>query len=108
MALIQKYVPKSTGADGPTFAAAAGGGDTIDACASAIVCLRTTGTISTVTFVTPGTLPNGDAYPDKVVAMPATGERWIVLGPEYADANGQCAVTYSAVTGLTIAAIQKG
>lgn len=108
MAVLQKYIPKTTGADGPTWAAATGGGDTIDQCASAIVGLRTTGTVCTVTFVTPGTLPNGDAYPDKAIVMPATGERWIVLGPEYADANGQCAVTYSAVTGLTITAIQKG
>lgn len=107
MAVIAKYIPKVTGADGPTFVAANVGGDLIDQCASAIVVLRTSGTISNVTFVTPGTLPNGDSYPDKVVAMPATGERWIVLGPEYADANGQCAVTYSAVTGLTIAAIHN-
>lgn len=104
MAVIPKYIPKVSGTDGPTFAAANAGGDLIDQCASAIVMLRTSGTISNVTFVTPGTLPNGDAYPDKVVAMPATGERWIALGPEYADANGQCAVTYSSVVGLTIAA----
>lgn len=108
MAVIQKYVPKATGADGPTYASASGGGDLIDQCASAIVVLRTTGTISNVTFVIPGNLPNGDAYPDKVVAMPATGERWITLGPEYADANGQCAVSYSSVTGLTLTAIQRG
>lgn len=107
MAVISKYIPKVTGADGPTFVAANAGGDLIDQCASAIVCLRTSGTVSNVTFVTPGTLPNGDAYPDKVVAMPATGERWIVLGPEYADANGQCAVSYSSVVGLTIAAFHN-
>lgn len=107
MAVISKYVPKVTGADGPTYAAAAGGGDLIDGAASAIVILRTSGTVSNVTFVAPGTLPNGDAYPDKVVAMPATGERWIVLGNEYCDANGQCAVTYSSVVGLTIAAIHN-
>lgn len=107
MAVIPKYIPTVAGTTGPTFAAASGGGDLIDQCASAVVMLRTTGTLSNVTFTTPGTLPNGDAYPDKVVAMPATGERWIALGPEYADANGQCAVSYSSVTGLTIAAFHN-
>lgn len=107
MALISKYIPKVTGVDGPTFVAASAGGDTIDQCASAIVMLRTSGTAITATFVTPGTLPNGDSYPDKVVSLPATGERWIVLSSEYADANGQCAVTYSAVTGLTVAAAHR-
>jgi hypothetical protein len=107
MAVISKFIPTTAGATAPSFVAAAGGGDLIDQCASAIVILKTSGTISNVTFVIPGSLPNGDAYPDKVITMPATGERWIVLGPEYADANGQCSVTYSSVTGLTIAAVHR-
>jgi hypothetical protein len=104
MAVIPKFIPSVAGTTGPTFVAANAGGDLIDQAASAVVMLRTTGTISTVTFVTPGSLPNGDPYPDKVVTMPATGERWIVLSNEYIDPNGQCAVSYSSVVGLTIAA----
>lgn len=107
MAVLTAYIPNTAGATAPTYAAAAGGGDTIPNCDGAVVILKTSGTASNVTFVTPGTLPNGDAYPDKVVTMPATGERWIVLGPEYAAADGSCAVTYSSVTGLTVAVVKR-
>jgi hypothetical protein len=90
-----------------TFTACAGGGDSILDPIGAVVVIRNgSGAPITVTFVTPGNLPNGDAYPDHTVSVPATtGERWIKLGPEYVNATGQCDVTYSGVTSLTMAVV---
>lgn len=62
----------------------------------------------TVTLVTPGTLPTGDAYPDKTYSVPATtGERWIPVLPDYRNASGLADITFSAVTSVTAAAINR-
>lgn len=102
MAIINKQVLGVVGA-AITWNAASGGGDLINQPGRAIVGIKnTSGASITATFVTPGTLPNGDAYPDHTVSVPATtGERWLVLGEEYTDANSQCTVTWSSATGVT-------
>lgn len=60
-----------------------------------------------VTLVTPGTLGTGDAYPDKVIAVPAAAERWIPVLQDYQGPSGVAAVTFSAVASVTAAAINR-
>ena len=60
-----------------------------------------------VTLVTPGTLPTGDAYPDRVIAVPAGAERWIPVLPDYAQAGGTATVNFSATASVTAAAINR-
>ncbi|PSS42902.1 hypothetical protein C6401_15190 [Arthrobacter woluwensis] len=60
----------------------------------------------TVTLITPSTLPTGDAYPDKAYTIPAAGERWIPVLPDYRDPNdGAAHITFSATTSVTAAQI---
>lgn len=60
-----------------------------------------------VTLVTPGTLNTGDAYPDKVIAVPAGTERWIPVLPDYQAPGGLAAVNFSATASVTVAAIYR-
>jgi hypothetical protein len=67
----------------------------------------------TVTIVVPGNTTYGEATPDKVVTVPATtGEKWIPLRKEYADAAnagvGRCTITTSDQTSVTAAVVQVG
>jgi hypothetical protein len=65
-----------------------------------------------VTVVVPGTLITGDAYPDKVIALPiTTGELWIPLRKEYdaGDGTGRATLTTSAQdAGITVAIVRMG
>lgn len=64
--------------------------------------------VVTVTLTTPGNLPTGDAYPDKVYSVPATtGERWIPILPDYRQPSGLASVTFSAVASVTAAAVNR-
>lgn len=60
-----------------------------------------------VTVATPGTIDGDLAIPDRVVAV-AAGETRIFgrLGPVYHQSDGTVHVNYSAVTSVTVAAIQ--
>jgi hypothetical protein len=60
-----------------------------------------------VTFDTPGSLPTGDAYPDKVYAVPAAGERWIPVLADYRQPGGLANVAFSATASVTAAAIYR-
>lgn len=93
----------------PTFASAAGGGDTVvpDDRTFLHVKNASAGAI-TVTVVVPGTT-YGQANPDVAVSVPATtGER--MIGPLTAalvnPATGVVDISYSGVTSLTVAAIR--
>jgi len=109
VAQITNYTPPLTGA--PPTPGAAAAGDTARCDDHCFLLVRNTSASSVnVTVVTPATLPTGDAYPDKVVAVGAgTGagnvvptEVWIPLIRDYADpTTGQAAVNYSATTGIT-------
>jgi hypothetical protein len=57
------------------------------------------------TIVTPNNLPNGDAYPDKVVAIPAATEKFVQLGNDYADSSNLASVNWSATASVTWAAL---
>jgi hypothetical protein len=59
-----------------------------------------------VTLTTPATLPSGDAYPDKVVAVAAGAEKHIPVLEDYRDpATGLAAVAFSATASVTVAAL---
>lgn len=93
---------------GPTFVAAAGGGDQVLADDRTYLHVKNaSGGAITVTVVTPGTV-NGLAIADLTVSVPAAGEREFgPIGPgQFADASlgGNAAITYSGVTSLTVAA----
>lgn len=104
MAIYNKYKPSLDGSTAPTYNAAAAG-DQINAGSGCVLVVRTNGTGTTLTISTPGTLPNGDAYPDKAVTVGATAEKWIVLGSEYLDASGLISLSWSSTATVTWAAL---
>lgn len=63
----------------------------------------------TVTMVTAGTLPTGDAYPDKAYTIAAGAEAWIPVLSEYKSASAPrfADVTFSAVTSVTAAVVRR-
>lgn len=91
----------------PAFSAASAGGDTFPYDAEAIVVVKNGSAAAiTVTVTTPGTLASGDAYPDKVISVPAGGERWFRVVADYRDpTTGNVALAYSAVTSVTVAVV---
>lgn len=104
MTAYQKYRPTYDGSSFPTYNAAAAGDQILNALGGTLV-VKTGGTGTTVTITTPGTLPNGDAYPDKAIVIGTSAERWIPLGPEYCDANGTCSISWSSTTTVTWACV---
>lgn len=93
----------------PTYAAAAGGGDTFVNDGQTFVHVKNGGGSSvnvTVDSTAPATV--GLAQSDVVVAVPASGERMIGPFPPNAfdDVNGSTAIAYSAVTSVTVAAVR--
>ena len=60
-----------------------------------------------VTVVTPGLIDGDLAIPDRVIAVAAAATRLIGrLGPVYHQSDGTVHINYSAVTSVTVAAIQ--
>lgn len=107
MATVSPQVPITAGTT-PTYSTASGGGDLInlDPAASLVLVVKTGGTGTTVTLTTPGTV-NGLAIADNAITIGTNSERWIPLPYSlYADANGQCAVAWSAVTSVTFAVVR--
>lgn len=106
MALVNKQALANPAGFAPTFTAASAGGDTVQAPGPDcyVYIKNTSASPVTATFVTPGNLSTGDAFPDKALVVPATSERVIQIGTEYADANNQAAVTWSATAGVSFAA----
>jgi hypothetical protein len=93
----------------PAYAAATAGGDTFVPDGDTFLHFKNTGgSINTVTIVTPGS-PIGLALADVVVAVPATtGDKMIGPFPAnwFADSTGSASITYSGVTGLTVACVR--
>lgn len=105
MTAYDKFRPSPVGDTAPVYHAAAAS-DAINAGQGAILIIKAGGTGTTCTIATPGTLPNGDAYPDKAVVVASSDEHWIgPLGPEYVDANGQVQLSWSSTTTVTWAAV---
>lgn len=102
MAITNYSVPVLAGTP-PTFAAPAAS-ETAQVGSTLIVKNASAGAI-TVTMVTPGNLPTGDAYPDKAYTVGVGAEAWIPVLSEYRNTAGVAAVTFSAVTSVTAASI---
>lgn len=100
--MITQNVPGILGMP-PTFATPSAS-DTVDVGAILIV-KNASGASITATMVTPNNLPTGDAYPDKAYSVPAAGERWIPILPDYRNGAGVAAVTFSTTASVTAAAI---
>ena len=93
----------------PTFAAAASGDTAKVGPGYTLIVKNTNAATRTVTIAYPGTLPSGDAIPDKVYTIGATtGEEWIPLLSEYADpTSGQAVLTWSATADVTRAVVKR-
>lgn len=103
MAIVAQKVGVLAGT-APTFAAPSAS-ETVTV-GSILVVKNGSASSINVTLVTPGTLETGDAYPDKVVAVPAGAERWIPVGGVFMDPVSRVAsVTFSATASVTVAAI---
>jgi hypothetical protein len=103
MALLSYQQPTLAGT-AITYAAAAGGGDTIGYTPNG--CLRVkngSGGSITVTIVTPGNTQYGQADPDVPVAVAAGTEKAIGPFPAGMAVDGVISITYSGVTSLTVA-----
>jgi hypothetical protein len=103
--LATQAISRATAA-APSYAAAAGGGDTFTPDRDTFLHVKNgSGGAITVTVVTPRADALGNAIADNAVSVPAGQER--MLGPypaeHYADpADGLADITYSGVTSLTI------
>ena len=109
MALIPTQLLDVSTGTAPTFAAAAAGDTAAVDPTSFLVVKNGSGASITLTIVTPGTLPSGDAYPDKTYTVAAAGERWVPLIADFADPtlSGQATVNYSATASVTRAVIKR-
>jgi hypothetical protein len=107
MATLTYVQPTITGTN-PAFAAAAGGGDKVAPNDRGYLHVKNGGgSPINVTIDVPGNTQFAQAQPDVVVAVPNGGER--IIGPFPAVlgqvSDGLVAITYSAVTSVTVAAI---
>lgn len=102
---VQKLTP-STGIT-PSFAAAAGGGDSFPASGQEFVVVKNaSGGSINVTVDAPNADNFGitDNAHDLVVAVPAAGERWIRVADmvRFRDVNGNVQLAYSSPTSVTV------
>lgn len=93
----------------PTYAAATAGGDTFSPEGRTFLHVKNGGGASiTVTITAVGSGPGGNPVSNRVVSVTNAQER--MIGPfdpaGFADANGNGAIAYSAVTSVTIAALR--
>jgi hypothetical protein len=108
MALLNVQTADVTGLN-PAYVAAAAGGDTVPQGFGLLLHVKNGGGAPiTVTIVRPGS-EYGIANPDPAVTISAGGAQFIRIPPEFADPsiNNVIAVTYSAVTTVTVAVIQS-
>lgn len=107
MALIPTFTPTVTGT-APSLSAAASGDTARPGKHAVLIVENTNAATRDITLKYPGTLPSGDAIPDKVYTIAATtGKLWIPLLPEYADpaTSGQVVITWSATTNVSRAVV---
>lgn len=102
------YVQVQIAGTNPGLVAATAGGDKVAPNDRGALLVRNGSAASiNVTVVIPGNTKYGEPNPDKVIAVPAGADR--LIGPfpfDLADSvDGLVAITYSAVTTVTVAAI---
>jgi hypothetical protein len=103
MALLTHQAPKLSGTQ-VAYAAAAAGGDTFGHTKDGVLRVKNGDVAATtVTVVTPGNTPYGQADPDIPVSVPAGAEVAIGPFPGALAVEGVVSVTYSSVTSLTVA-----
>jgi hypothetical protein len=87
------------------YVAAAGGGDTISFATAqrAVIFVRNGGSSITLTMTAAQTCSQGFLH--NVVTTCAAGDTEILIPPACISATGTCAVTYSSVTSVTVAAV---
>ena len=90
----------------PAYAAASAGGDTFNPDGRTFLHIKNGGGAITVTLTAQGSGPGGNPGQNRVVSVAGASER--MVGPfdpaGFADVNGSCAIAYSAVTTVTVAA----
>lgn len=108
MATLTTQPAAAIGGTTITFTAAAVGGDKVTPSASTYFIVKN-GSASpiTVTIDPTATTFNGASIPDTTVAVAAGAEAIIPITSDYkATSDGLAAITYSAVTTVTVAAIR--
>ncbi len=102
-----EYAQVGIGGTDPGFAAASGGGDKVaPSSRGAIIVDNASGGSITVTIAWPGNSKYGVANPDPTVSVPAGEQRMIgPFGSDLADTDGLVAISYSATTSVTVAAV---
>lgn len=93
----------------PTFAAAAGGGDTAEPGSNNFLVVKNgDSTSKTVTLAVPGSDDFGNALPDLAVTVANGTERYIPLRHARLinPSTGRVDISYSAVTSVTVAVIR--
>ncbi|MDX2681105.1 hypothetical protein [Streptomyces soliscabiei] len=106
MAALTTTVVGLTGA-AVAYTAAAGGGDTCQTGAGVLLLVKNGDASShTVTLATPATV-NGLAIADRAIAVAAGAEMAIPVTNDYRDpSTGRAAITYDAVTSVTVAVVR--
>ncbi|WP_426568091.1 hypothetical protein [Streptomyces canus] len=104
-ALTTNVVPLTGLRRDDKFVAAAGGGDDCATGAGVELAVKNgSGASVTVTLATPETVDGDLAVADRTVTVPAAGEMTIPITDRYRNpSTGRCAITYSAVTSVTVA-----
>lgn len=111
MALLPLQVIGAAGLAVSTSSAAAGG-DTVALTANnddrCFLQVTTSGTATNVTIADPGTTGAGNPGTTTPIALGATATKLIALPPGAVNtATGQVSITYSAVTGVSVAALRR-
>lgn len=94
----------------PAMSAAAAGGDEFVNTGREFIIVRTAGTATVVTAATPQTV-SGLPVGDETYTLPATGERLVgpfPVGTFNNQTTGRVALTYTAVTGVTLGVFKVG
>lgn len=111
MALLTPQPVTVTGLN-PSYSAASGGGDTVRPGDKVFLHVKNgSGSAVTVTIVQakPCNMSGSSPTHDRVVSVPASGERMIPTGPpaQFASqSTGLASITYSSATSVTVAAVQ--
>lgn len=105
MATLNPVNPGITGSTLPYVAASAGGDSVVVGSNVYIFVRNTSGATVTVTLVTPGNEFNNQPIPDTAVTVPAATDVVIPIENQYKNGIGNCAITYSAVTSVSVAAL---
>lgn len=107
MALLAKQALSSVGSV-PTLAAATGGGDTVamDGGGTAILVVKNGDASPKTVTVGDARTPLGQTQPGVPLVIAAGATGYIVLDPATANSTGVVAVTYSAVTSVTVGAVR--